>query len=126
MKTLTMESTIKMGASSPKRVSDLVKNKGKIISLIKEGYDFDGEVLKEAHITKTIRETKVWCGIMNTTGVRVINSSFSKDTTPLKQIISELNTITKSCEEDNNEQYYSSYNNEVENASDDDFCKEDE
>lgn len=91
MRKLTMESTIKNGKNSEISVSELVSIKGKIFSLIKEGYEFDDEVLAAAHISKHIRDEKVYCRIGNLHMTN--NSHLPKDTATTKQIISELNTI---------------------------------
>lgn len=123
MKILTMNSTIKNGKNDEIKVSDLVNIKGKIFSLIKDGYCFDDEVLNAAHITKTIRDNKVFCcvGDIISTG----NTNLPKETASTKQIISELNTIINTREGRGDEDF-SIYNNQIDNMSFDDTYKENE
>lgn len=92
MEILSLDSTFKKGEYANKSVADLVGIKGQIFSMIKEGYVFDDEVLKAAHITKVIRDKKVY--------FRVACFEQPKDTMALpvetasmKQILSELNTL---------------------------------
>lgn len=118
-----MNSTIKNGKNDEIKVSDLVNIKGKIFSLIKDGYCFDDEVLNAAHITKTIRDNKVFCcvGDIISTG----NTNLPKETASTKQIISELNTIINTREGRGDEDF-SIYNNQIDNMSFDDTYKENE
>ena len=59
MKKLTMNDHIKSGAFANKTVEEVTKIKGAIFSMIKEGYEFDDEVLKAARIRKIIRDEKI-------------------------------------------------------------------
>lgn len=52
MESLHLNSVIENGKYKDKTVSSLVKNKRAMFNLIKEGYQFDDEVLKEAKIKK--------------------------------------------------------------------------
>ena len=59
MKKLTMNDHIKSGSFANKTVEEVTKIKGAIFSMIKEGYEFDDEVLKAARIRKIIRDEKI-------------------------------------------------------------------
>lgn len=54
MEKLTLKSTIKSSKYGDKSIEELIKIKGAIFSMIKDGYDFDDEVLEAAHIRKQI------------------------------------------------------------------------
>lgn len=123
MKTLTMESTIKLGRKASKKVSDLVEIEGKIFSLIKEGYCFDNEVLEAAHIKKYVRNVQTISCVRDNIPVdrvsensAIENAKLPKDTASLTQILSELNTLTRTGGEINQDDY-SSYNNQIDSAS---------
>lgn len=92
MEILSLDSTFKKGKYANKSVADLVGIKGQIFSMIKEGYVFDDEVLKAAHITKVIRDKKVYCRVgclepLKDTRMLLV------ETASMKQILSELNTL---------------------------------
>lgn len=92
MEILSLDSTFKKGKYANKSVADLVGIKGQIFSMIKEGYVFDDEVLEAAHITKTIRDKKVYCSVgcfEHPKDTRVL----PVETASMKQILSELNTL---------------------------------
>lgn len=110
MKKLTLESVIKHGKEGETSISEMVNVKGKIFSLIKEGYEFDDEVLEAAHITKIIRNEHTYCMVRDFNGEK--SKPLPKDSVSIKQIISELNTISKSPEKINDDDY-SSFNNEI-------------
>lgn len=97
MKILGMESTIKIGTNSEKKVSELVNETGYIMSLIKEGYIFDDEVLSAAHITRTIRNVRFEHIVTDKSAEQM--PKLRKDSVSAKQIISELNSISKSSED---------------------------
>lgn len=118
-----MNSTIKNGKNDEIKVSDLVNIKGKIFSLIKEGYCFDDEVLNAAHITKVIRDKKVFCCVGGITPTD--DTKLPKETASTKQIISELNTIINTRERGTDEEF-SVYNNQIDKMSFDDVDKENE
>lgn len=123
MKTLTMNSTIKLGKNKDVKVSELVGIKGKIFSLIKDGYYFDEEVLSAANITHTIRDRKIYSCVRDK--VLYDTKKFPKDTMSTKQIIAELNTITKMGENAIN--IDNSYcDNQINNASLDETLEENE
>lgn len=49
---LTMNYTFKKGKYANKTVGELTEIKGTIFSMIKEGYEFEDDVLAAAHIKK--------------------------------------------------------------------------
>lgn len=98
-KILTMSDTINVGKNKKVLVSDLVEIKGEIFNLLKKGFRFDEEVLKEAHITKTIRDVKINnCAIEHKAPK---DKEYEKETESLNSIIKSLNTIDKIQETDN-------------------------
>ena len=92
MKKLTMNDHIKSGAFANKTVEEVTKIKGAIFSMIKEGYEFDDEVLKAARIRKIIRDEKIDF-VVNTNKDNNRSNPLPKETTSLKQILAELNTL---------------------------------
>lgn len=88
-----MESTIKIGTNKEKKVSEIVNEKGYILSLIKDGYIFDDEVLKAANITHTIRDVHYENVVIEKSVDK--NQKMRKDSVSTKQIISELNNFNK-------------------------------
>ena len=97
---LTMSDTVNIGKNKKVLVSDLVGVKGEIFKLIKKGLQFDDEVLKEAHITKTIRDVKV-CNVI-TTHEKDKKRTYGKETESVKNIIKSLNTLDNQNIEDFN------------------------
>ena len=87
-----MRDTIKNGAFANKTVEEVTKIKGAIFSMIKDGYEFDDEVLKIAHISKTIRDERIDF-VVNTNKGNKRSNPLPKETTSLKQILAELNTL---------------------------------
>lgn len=126
---LGLESTIKKGEYAGKTVADLVKISGKILALIKEGYDFDDEVLEAAHIKKSISGVKVYQRVGGLDCVQQ-QSKLPKDTVSIKQILSEISTIDKIGEYDNSSENTDSlnigYENEVDTINIDNFDSENE
>lgn len=92
MAKLTMGDTIKNGAFANKTVEEVTKIKGAIFSMIKDGYEFDDEVLKAARIRKIIRDEKIDF-VVNTNKDNNRSNPLPKETTSLKQILAELNTL---------------------------------
>lgn len=123
MKKISIGDRINVGKSKDIPVVDLIKEKGKIFSMIKEGYVFDDEVLSAAHVTKVIRDERVYSTVKDK-GVERIKK-LPKDTVSIKQIISELNTITKNQKE-NNEDKFAYYNNQIDDTSLDNYYGDDE
>jgi hypothetical protein len=107
-KILSMSDTINVGRNKKVLVSDLVGVKGEIFNLIKKGLRFDDEVLKEAHITKTIRDVRINnCDIEHKP---IKNKEYTKETESLKNILKSINTIDKIQESEN---YVENENQEV-------------
>lgn len=92
-----MESTIKIGTDTEKKVSELVNETGYIMSLIKEGYNFDDDVLNAAHITRTIRNVRFDHFVTDKPAEQM--PKLRKDSVSAKQIISELNSINKASDD---------------------------
>ena len=105
MKKLTMNDHIKSGAFANKTVEEVTKLKGAIFSMIKEGYEFDDEVLKAARIRKIIRDEKIDF-VVNTNKDNNRPNPLPKETTSLKQILAELSTLDNfGTVKDNNNNY---------------------
>lgn len=94
MKKISIKDKIKGGKYDGKRISDLVNEKGVIFSLIKEGYDFDDEVLSQAHIRRTIRDEHFEIRVRDTDSI-CENTKLKKDNVSVKKILSEINTIER-------------------------------
>lgn len=92
MEILNMDYTFTKGVYKNKKVSELVDIKGCIISLIKDGYYFDDEVLEAACIKKVIRDVKYIQGIERDAAV-LKEVVLPKETASVKQILSEINTL---------------------------------
>ena len=112
MKKLNMESTIKIGTKDEKKVSDLVNEKGRIFSMIKEGYVFSDEVLNAANITNIIRDVQIKNIITDKSSEKV--EKLRKDTVSAKQIISELNGFNK-CSDEFKDDSGDNYENQIDN-----------
>lgn len=91
MAILTMESTVKSTKYGNKSVMELVDIKGVIFSMIKDGYQFDDEVLEAAHIKKEISNVRYYNRVGGDSQDKLGN--LPKETSSMKQILSELNTI---------------------------------
>lgn len=99
MEKLTLKSTIKSSKYGDKSIEELIKIKGAIFSMIKDGYDFDDEVLEAAHIRKQNSNEKVYCRVGGSTPTKT--KKLPKDTQSIKQIIYELNMIENKFKCDN-------------------------
>ena len=95
---LTMSDVINVSKNKKVLVSDLVHIKGEIFSLIKKGWQFDDEVLKEAHIRKIVREPKVRFVIVDHEQEKN-KDKYLKETESLKNILKSLNTLDNQTEE---------------------------
>lgn len=112
MKKLNMESAIKIGTNAEKKISELVNEKGYILSLIKDGYIFDDEVLKSANITHTIRDEHFENVVIEKSVDK--NQKMRKDSASTKQIISELNSINNTSDTFNDNSA-ETYENQIDN-----------
>lgn len=99
MEKLTLKSTIKSSTYGDKSIEELIKIKGAIFSMIKDGYDFDDEVLEAAHIRKQISNEKVYCRVGGDNSSK--KKKLPKDTQSIKQIIYELNMLENKFKCDN-------------------------
>jgi len=99
MEKLTLKSTIKSSKYGDKSIEELIKIKGAIFSMIKDGYDFDDEVLEAAHIRKQISNEKVYCRVGGDNSSK--KKKLPKDTQSIKQIIYELNMLENKFKCDN-------------------------
>lgn len=99
MEKLTLKSAIKSSKYGDKSIEELIKIKGAIFSMIKDGYDFDDEVLEAAHIRKQISNEKVYCRVGGDNSSK--KKKLPKDTQSIKQIIYELNMLENKFKCDN-------------------------
>ena len=111
MEKLTMESTLKKGKYVDKRVADLVKIDGEIFSMIKNGYEFDDEVLEAAHIKRNVRDVNVYSRVCSG-NCDPMHSALPKETASMKQILSDINTLDNIGE--NNSDYDNVYSTKME------------
>ena len=100
-KLLTMNDSVNIGKNKKVLVSELVPIKGKIFSLIKKGFLFDDEVLKESKIKKIIRDVKVTNVFVTHT---TESKTYSKETESLKNILKSINTLENQTTETFDEQ----------------------
>ena len=88
---LTEDSKIDKGIYKDKKVSFILETDKKyILSLIKEGYMFDNNVLSKAGIKKTIREEKITSIVVDH---EVDNKTYEKDTLSISKILNEISTV---------------------------------
>ena len=92
MEKLTMNDTIKNGNYADKTVAEIAKISGAIFSMIKDGYEFDDEVLTAAHINKTIRDERVDF-VVNIHKDNTCSKPLPVETASMKQILAEINTL---------------------------------
>ncbi len=103
MDKIRLEDTINLGRGKKIMVSELVKNKTELFNYIRNGYNFDDEVLSLAGIKRTIRNEK----IITTCNENPIkeDKKLPKETESLKSILKSIHTIdNQSFEEDINEE----------------------
>ena len=103
---LTMRDTIENGKYANKTVEEITKISGAIFSMIKDGYEFDDEVLVAAHISKTIRDERTAFVV---TIHKADNSSkpLPVETASVKQILVELHTLDNIAAINENSDNYS-------------------
>ena len=89
---LTMRDTIENGKYANKTVEEITKISGAIFSMIKDGYEFDDEVLAAAHINKTIRDERVDF-VVNIHKDNKCSKPLPVETASMKQILAEINTL---------------------------------
>ena len=92
MEKLTMNDTIKNGHYADKTVAEIAKISGAIFSMIKDGYEFDDEVLAAAHINRTTRDERVDF-VVNLHKDSKCYKPLPVETASMKQILAEMNTL---------------------------------
>lgn len=99
MNKLKLNHIIEDGKYKGKKISELASNKKTIFELLKNGYNFDDEVLLQAGIKKTIRDVQI-----KTEVVEHIkdNKVYPKDTESITKILKDLQTVV------NQTQFYDS------------------
>ena len=109
-KKLKLTDKINFGENKKVVVSEIVNKKGEIFKLIKEGYEFDDEVLEKARIKKTIRDVKIISKIVNTK--KTDKKIYPKETENIKTILKEINILEdipnndNLIEEENDKDYF--------------------
>ena len=101
---------INFGKGKKIAVSEIVEKKGEIFKLIKEGYEFDDEVLEKAHIKKTIRDVKTITEFV--TNKKIDNKSYPKETENIKTILKSINTLEEVSKDDTPSEEEQSANDE--------------
>lgn len=92
MEKLGMDYTFTKGKYANKNIEELTHVKGAIFSMIKEGYEFEDDVLAAAHIKKIIRDVKTHL-VVNENKPNNMTHSLPVEKASMKQILSELNTL---------------------------------
>lgn len=102
-KVYTMSDYVNIGKNKKIAISDVVKMKEQIFNLIKKGFRFDDEVLKEAHIKKTISDIKVYNEIAPRT--ETSSKAYGKESESLKNILKSLNILDNQTVETTTDRY---------------------
>jgi len=95
-----LSDSIKLGKNKKAKVSELVETKSEIFNLIKNGYQFDDEVLEKAHIKKKISNVKVITEFVTTPNNKK-QKELPKDKESFKNIIKSINTLENGDMDDN-------------------------
>ena len=103
---LTMRDTIENGKYANKTVEEITKISGAIFSMIKDGYEFDDEVLVAAHISKTIRDERTE-SVVNIHKDENSSKPLPVETASVKQILAELHTLDNIAAINENSDNYS-------------------
>lgn len=103
---LTMRDTIENGKYANKTVEEITKISGAIFSMIKDGYEFDDEVLAAAHISKTIRDERTDF-VVNIHKDDNSSKPLPVETASVKQILAELHTLDNIAAINENSDNYS-------------------
>lgn len=102
-KIYTMSDYVNIGKNKKIAISDVVKVKGQIFNLIKKGFRFDDEVLKEAHIHKNVSNIKVYNEIAPRT--ETSSKAYGKESESLKNILKSLNILDNQTTETTTDSY---------------------
>lgn len=97
-KVLTLKDTINLGKHKKILVSDIVNIKGEVFKYIKEGYQFDDEVLEKAHIKKRVSNEKVITSFVTLPKHKF--KEYPKETESVKNILKTINTLDGQITED--------------------------
>lgn len=90
-KILTLKDSINLGKGKKIPVSEIVNKKGEIFNYIKNGYQFDDEVLEKAHIVKKISNERIISDCVEYK--KVDKKALPKETESVKNILKSINTI---------------------------------
>lgn len=112
-KLLTLQDYVNVGRNKKRLVGDVVTESGVIFNLIKKGLEFDDEVLKLAHITKTVGPKTTKIVLVEHDKTREIK--YEKDTDSLKTVLKSLQTINSNVEEEEYQNNENEYNEALEN-----------
>jgi hypothetical protein len=104
MNKLDINSIIDDGKFKGKKVSEVIKDKKKVFSLIKDGFQLSDDVLAKAGIKKNIYNVKVTTQIVEH---EKDNRVYPKETMSVSKIIKELETVERQ------NQFYDSNNDKV-------------
>lgn len=88
---LSTNDYIKIGKKKKVMVSDIIPIKGEIFRYIKEGYQFEDEVLERAGIIKKISNERTETVVVNHKEIK--EKKYPKETESLRNILRSLNTI---------------------------------
>ena len=107
-KKLTLKDSIKIGKKQKITVEEIIDKKGEIFKYIKEGYEFDDEVLEKAHIKKNVKNTKIISGYIS--ALKQKEKPLPKETESVKNILKSLNTIE---EQNTNDDFFEQVDEDV-------------
>lgn len=99
MNKLKLDNIIEDGKYNGKKVSELALNKKVIFELLKNGYNFDDEVLLQAGIKKTVRDIRTRTEVVEHEKDTKV---YPKETASISKILNDLEAVV------NQSQYYDS------------------
>ena len=99
MDKLKLDNIIEDGKYKGKMISELASNKKAIFELLKNGYNFDDEVLLQAGIKKTVRDIRTRTEVVEHEKDTKV---YPKETVSISKILKDLETVV------NQSQYYDS------------------
>lgn len=99
MNKLKLHNIIEDGKYKGKKVSELALNKKVIFELLKNGYNFDDEVLLQAGIKKTVRDIRTRTEVVEHEKDTKV---YPKESASISKILKDLETVV------NQSQYYDS------------------
>ena len=97
---LTLDYVITKGKFKGKTIAEVIDiDRHEIFNMLKKGFYFDDDVLKTAHITRHIRDSKIIHTIIDHKTVKD-TKVYPKDTKKVSEIIDSMNYINNDYDDD--------------------------